>query len=101
MGIKSGAIYSFQCGELTSDQEYIEETSLTFGERFSEHLEEASPIHNQSCNAGHTTTQDNFQIIGREDHGIARTIKESIDMRVNSPTLNRNVGKFNLHHIWG
>ena len=44
--------------------------------------------------------QDNFQIIGREDHGIARTIKESICIRVNNPTLNRNIGKFNLHHIW-
>ena len=28
------------------------------------------------------------------------TIKESIYIRVNSPTLNRNIGKFNLHHIW-
>ena len=50
-----------------------------------EHLKEPSPIHNHSYNTGHTTTQDNFQIIGREDHGIARTIKESIHIRVNSP----------------
>ena len=25
---------------------------------------------------------------------------ESIYIRVNNPTLNRNIGKFNLHHIW-
>ena len=31
---KSGAIYWFQCGELTCDDEYIGETSRTFGERF-------------------------------------------------------------------
>ena len=31
---------------------------------------------------------------------IARTIKESIYIRVNNPTLNRNISKFNLHHIW-
>ena len=30
----------------------------------------------------------------------ARTIKESIYIRVNNPTLNRNIGKLNLHHIW-
>ena len=36
----------------------------------------------------------------REDHGTARTIKESIYIRVNNPTLNRNIGKLNLHHIW-
>ena len=44
---------------------------------------------------------DNFTIIGREDHGLAKTNKESIYIRVNSPTLNRNMGKYNLHHIWG
>ena len=42
----------------------------------------------------------NFTSIGREDHGLARTIKESIYIRVNNPTLHRNVGKNNLHHIW-
>ena len=29
-----------------------------------------------------------------------RNIKESIFIRVNNPTLNRNIGKFNLPHIW-
>ena len=42
----------------------------------------------------------NIQVIGWEDHGTARTNKESIYIRINNPTLNRNVSKFNLHHIW-
>ena len=33
-------------------------------------------------------------------HGLARNIKESIFIRVNNPTLNRNIGNFNLPHIW-
>ena len=37
--------------------------------------EDPSPIHHDSNTTSHITTQDNFQIIGREDHGIARTIK--------------------------
>ena len=37
---KSGAIYWFQCGDLTCDDEYIGETSRTFGERFKEHLKD-------------------------------------------------------------
>ena len=48
----------------------------------------------------HTTNQNNFQIIGREGHNLARNIKESIYIRVNNPTLNNNIGKFNLSHIW-
>ena len=71
------------------NDEYIGETSKTFGERSKEHLKDPSPIHHHSNNTGHPTSQDNFQIIGREGHGIARTIKECIFLRVNNPTLNR------------
>ena len=31
---------------------------------------------------------------------FTRNIKESIFIRVNNPTLNNNIGKFNLSHIW-
>ena len=93
---KSGAIYWFQCGDLACDEEYIGEISRTFGERFKEHIKEPSTIHSHSHNTGHTTKQGTLQIIGKVDHGIARTIKESIYIRVTNPTLNRNIGKFNL-----
>ena len=33
-------------------------------------------------------------------YGLARNIKESIFIRVDNPTLNRNIGKFNLPQIW-
>ena len=41
-----------------------------------------------------------FSILGREDQSIARTIKEAILIRVNVPSLNRNIGKYQLPHIW-
>ena len=97
---KSGAIYWLQCSDLTCNDEYIGETSRTFGERFKELLKDPYPIHHHSSNTGHSTTQQNFQIIGREGHGLDRNIKESIFIRVNSPTLNKNIGKFNLPQIW-
>ena len=90
----------FQCGDLTCDEEYIGETSSTFGERFKEHIKEPSPMYNHSNNTGQPTSQDSFQIIGWEDPGTARTIKESVYLRVNNPTLNWNIGTFNLHYIW-
>ena len=97
---KSRAIYWFQCGDLTCDDEYIGETSRTFGERFKEHLKDPSHIYYHSNNTGHPTNQNNFQIIGREGHSLAGNIKESIFIRVNNPTLNRNIGKFILLLIW-
>ena len=97
---QSGAIYWYQCGDLACDEEYIGETSRTFGERYKEHLKASSAIHHHSSPTGHPTNHNNFQIIGREGHNLARNIKESIYIRVNNPTLNNNIGKFNLSHIW-
>ena len=97
---QSGAIYWYQCGDLGCNDEYIGETSRTFGERYKEHLKPPSAIHHHSNQTGHTTNHNNFQIIGREGHNLARNIKESIYIRVNSPTLNNNIGKCNLSHIW-
>ena len=97
---QSGAIYWYQCGDLGCDDEYIGETSRTFGERYKEHLKAPSAIHHHSSQTGHTTNQNNFQIIGREGQNLARNIKESIYIKVNNPSLNNNIGKFNLSHIW-
>ena len=47
-----------------------------------------------------STNPHKFTTIWKEDHGLARTIKESIYIRVNNPALNRNVDKYNLHYIW-
>ena len=63
---QSGAIYWYQCGDLSCNDEYIGETSRTFGERYKEHLKPPSAIHHHSNQTGHTTNQNNFQIIGRE-----------------------------------
>ena len=75
---QSGAIYWCQCGDLGCDDEYIGETSRAFGERYKEHLKDPSPIHHHSNQTGHPTSHNNFQIIGREGHNLARNMKESI-----------------------
>ena len=97
---KSSVIYSYTCGMIDCDEENIGESGKTFGERYKEHLKALSPIFLHQNNSGHETTLDNFRIIGREDNNLARTIKEFMCIRVNNPTLNRNIGKYNLPHIW-
>ena len=71
-----------------------------FGERFKEYLKAPSPIYEHQNSSGHKTAIENFQIIGWEGNSIARTIKEAMYIRVNNPTLKRNIGKYNLPHIW-
>ena len=82
------------------DVEYIGESGRTFGERFREHIRAPSPILDHHNITGHEVSLDNFSIVGREDQNIAGTIKEAILIRVNDPSLNRNIGKFQLPHIW-
>ena len=45
-------------------------------------------------------TIDNFSIVGKEDQSLMRTIKEALYIRVNNPSLKRNIGKYHLPHIW-
>ena len=82
------------------DHEYIGETARTFGERFKEHLKTPSPIYDHSNISGHSTTINNFTVVGREEQNLSRLIKESMFIRVNSPSLNKNIGKYHLPHIW-
>ena len=59
------------------------------GERRKEHLKQPSPIHGHSQATGHPIDNNKFNFIGREDKGQASTIKESIYMWVNNPTLTK------------
>ena len=97
---KSDIIYSYKCDRVECDEEYIGESARTFGERFKEHLKCLSPIYDYSNITGHRTTHDNLSIAGREDQNLMRLIKEAIYIRVSSPSLNKNIGKYHLPHIW-
>ena len=74
--------------------------SRTFGERFKEHQKAPSPIFDHFNTTGHSISVENFNIVGREDQNLKRAIKEALYIRVNNPSLNRNVGKYHLPHIW-
>ena len=97
---KSGVIYRFRCGRVDCEEEYIGECGRTFAESFSKCMKAPSPIHDHHNTTGHEVSLNNFSIVGREDQSIARAVKEAILIRVNDPSLNRNIGKFNCH-IYG
>ena len=97
---ESNIIYWYKCGRTECNDEYVGESARTFEERYRRHLKAPSPIFEHNNATGHTTPVENFIIIGRKGDGMARTIKEAIYIRVNNPTLNRNIGKYNLPHIW-
>ena len=97
---KSVIIYRFKCKRVDCEDEYIGESSRTFGERYKEHLKAPSPIYDHHNITGHETSIENFSIVGREDQNLIRAIKEAIYIRVNNPSLNKNIGKYHLPHTW-
>ena len=96
---QSNIIYWFKCSKTECNDEYIGESARTFEEWYKEHLKPPSPIFEHQKTTGHTTTVDNFKIIGREGQNMARTTKGAIYIRGNNPTMNRNIGEYNLPHI--
>ena len=97
---KSGVIYRYKCGRVDCEEEYIGKSGRTFAERFREHMRAPSPIHDHFNIAGHEVSLYNFSIVGREDQSMARAIREAMLIRVNDSSLNRNIGKYQLPHIW-
>ena len=96
---KGGEIYRYKCGRVDCEEEYIGESGRTFDERFREHMRVPSPINDHHI-TGHELSLENFTMVGREDQSIARVIKDAILIRANDPSLNRNIGKYQLPHIW-
>ena len=93
---KSGVIYRYSCGRVDCEDEYIGESDRTFGERFREHMRAPSPIIDHHNITGHEVSLVSLTISAlwaREDNSIARNIKEAIFIRVNDPSLNRNIGQ--------
>ena len=77
---KSGIIYRYKYNRVESDDEYVGESSRTFGERFREHLKTPFPMYGHFNITGYSTIFDNFSIVGREDQNLIRAIKDPINI---------------------
>ena len=70
---ETGIKYWYMCDIM--NWMYIGESSRTFGKSFKEHLKAPSPIHSTT---DHTTTLDNFNLVGREGQDFSMPIKKLI-----------------------
>ena len=80
---RCGVLYRYKYHRVECDEEYIGESSRTFGERFEEHLKAPSPIFDHYNLTGHKVSTENFSIVGRGEQNLMRTIKEALYIRVN------------------
>ena len=95
-----GIIYHYQCPHINCPSAYIGESGRSLGERVKEHFKAPSPIHHHSTTTGHPMDPDQFNILHKEVNSHSRTIKEATFICMQDPTLNRNLGKYQLPDIW-
>ena len=93
---KSGVIYHFKCPHINCPEAYIGESGRALGDRIKEHLMAPSPIQHHSSSTGHPLSSEWFNIIHQESQGPSRNIEEALFIIVNDPSLNRNLGKYQL-----
>ena len=96
----SRVIYHYKWPHINCPDAYIGESGRTLGEHVKEHLKVPSPIHQHSITMGHPLDPEQFNIVHKEIHSHSRTIKDIMFIHVHGPTLNRNLGKYQLLHIW-
>ena len=96
----TGIIYHYQCPQINCPSSYICESGRSLGERVKEHFKVPSPIHLHSTTTGHPMDPEQFNIVHKEVNSHSRTIKEAMFICVQDPTLNKNLGKYQLPHIW-
>ena len=93
-------IYYFECPHIKCPEAYIGESGMPLGDRIKEHLKAPLPFTTIAVFTGHQLSPECFNIIHQETQGPSRNIKEAMFIRVNDPSLNRNLGKYQLPHIW-
>ena len=50
---KSGVIYRYKCGRVDCEEEYIEESSRVFAERYKAHMKDPYPFYHHHNTTGH------------------------------------------------
>ena len=95
-----GITYHYKCPQINCPSAYIAESGRSLGERVKEHFKALSPIHLHGTTTGHPMDPEQFNIVHKEVNSHSRTIKEAVFIHVQDPTLNRNLVKYQLLHIW-
>ena len=117
---KARVVYKIPCNQY--EKVYIGETGRQLETRITEHRKEAenisdrnftrstrrastnehhkSGITDQVCENNHIVNWEASQIVEQESDKFKRWIKESICIRSNTPTMNRDEGAYQLSPIW-
>ena len=97
---QTGTIYHYQCPHTNCTSSYIGESGSTLGDRIKEHFKAPSPIHLHSSTTGHPMDPNQFSIVHKEVNSQPQDHQGAYVHTCTGPPLNRNLGMYQLPHIW-
>ena len=96
-------MYHISCDNCVDS--YIGERGRSLKSRFSEHKRTSSvnsevSRHINCDHPDHSITLHNVRILEMVPTWFEREVRESIQIRINNPTLNKDAGRYNLLPVW-
>ena len=96
---KCGVVYQLACHDCEAS--YIGETERALKQRLKEHQKDSSPVGHHMGYNNHKVDSQNIRIIDRDSRWFQTGVREAIQIRSRSPTLNRDRATHNLPSVWG
>ena len=90
---KCGVVYQLKCGQCPDT--YVGETARSFDIRLKEHRKTTgsrTAVGDHIQETGHKLADDETKVLAREDQYWPRKIRESIEIRLRKPAMNRDQG---------
>ncbi len=91
---KCGVIYHLTCQDCYA--QYVGETERALKHRLKEHSRDSSPVGHHMGFHQHKLDTDNIKILDRESRWFQRGVREALQIRSRSPSLNRDRGRHQL-----
>ena len=95
---KCGVLYQLTCHDFEAS--YIGETERALKQRLKEHQKDSSPVGHHMGYSKHKVDSQNIRIVDRDSRWFQRGVREAIQIRSRSPTLNRDRGRHNLPSVY-
>ena len=95
---KCGVVYQLTFHDCEAS--YIGETERTLKQRLKEHQKDSSPVGHHMGYNKHNVDSQNIRIVDRDSRWFQRGVREAIQIRSRSPTLNRDRGRHNLPSVY-
>ena len=99
---KCAVIYHIDCD--VCDEEYVGETARALQNRVKEHTStrrsSLTAVGEHCKETGHTISWDNIQVLATETNTSRRKIREALEIAERSPSLNRDIGAYELPAVY-